>query len=75
MSRRFISFTKIQNKSSRYQTYNILVKNRNSLDKIMLADFGLSKQIECDYANLSSKYGCPTFVAPEIVNYKQVKKI
>ena len=49
---------------------NILVKNRDSLDKIMLADFGLSKQIECDYANLSSKYGCPTFVAPEIVNYK-----
>ena len=41
----------------------------------MLADFGLSKQIECDYANLSSKYGCPTFVAPEIINYKEVKKI
>ena len=53
---------------------NILVKNKKSLDKIMLADFGLSKQIECDYANLSSKYGCPTFVAPEIVNYKQLKK-
>ena len=41
----------------------------------MLADFGLSKQIEYDYANLSSKYGCPTFVAPEIMNHRQLKEL
>jgi len=46
---------------------NILVKKKDSLDYgVVLSDFNLSKKLETDYANLSSKYGCPTFVAPEI---------
>jgi len=40
----------------------------------MLCDYGLSKQIKGDYADLSSKYGCETFISPEVKSHQFLKK-
>lgn len=40
---------------------------------VMLADFGLSKILCDDYANLSSNYGCRNFISPEIKKHIEDK--
>ena len=52
---------------------NILCVKPNSIDKIKIADFGISKMVKCENlkdATFSTKIGTLTYLAPEVLQGK-----
>lgn len=54
---------------------NILLKTKESDTDIVIADFGLSTDIRFPEKILFKRCGTPGFVAPEVLNYDEKKKV
>lgn len=52
---------------------NIMFKKKNTLDELVIVDFGLA-EFENEPNYLFSKCGTPGYVAPEVANYKTESK-
>lgn len=53
---------------------NIMFDSDETLDKIVIVDFGLAEQVE-NQKFLFYKCGTPGYVAPEVINYKEQQEI
>ncbi|CAD8145155.1 unnamed protein product [Paramecium pentaurelia] len=51
---------------------NILFKQQNKMDSVVIADFGLATKVN-EPIYLYSRCGTPGFIAPEVINIKELK--